>query len=167
MSRRSKWGFRVDTSQGVFPQAGVGHHSGWQCGRCGEIKPQLGSRKWRGALMQCAGCASKDRSDAMPPPSPLRPALNDRQIGRMSYRIELFKRRGVDEERAERLACRLQSRDADADDRRMCLECSNLQRGGTCFAAKNKSLVVHVQGHQFTPITDVLHRCPTFSFQTP
>lgn len=83
----------------------------------------------------------------------MRAALNDRQIARMQFRIELFQRRGLIEREAEQLADRLADRDEDGDDRRVCLECQHL-RGNNCAAGS-------------TPFRSTLQRCPSFTWEMP
>lgn len=115
----------------------------------------------------------------------MRQALTDKQIDRMVFRIALFQRRGWSQDRAERFACRLADRDAERDDRRACIECTELQDSGTCFALRqeHKRLAtapdkktraeaaqrsVFGGAHPATEcITDVLVRCPAFNFVTP
>jgi hypothetical protein len=99
-----------------------------------------------------------------------RPALNDRQIGHMQFRLDLFARRGFTVAQAEALADRLAQRDYDRDDRRMCAECSNLQDGGTCFAAAQgwiPNTTRHSDWRHFTPVRTLLMRCEAFSFAKP
>jgi hypothetical protein len=92
--------------------------------------------------------------DNLPVPSMARPALNDRQISRMVFRIGLLQRRGMPENAAERWADRLHDRDMDGDDRRICLECANFTRSRTCFRRLPTS-------------PDQLARCPGFEWQKP
>ncbi len=96
----------------------------------------------------------------------MRPALNDKQIARMAYRIGLFRRRGLSERDAEQLADRLADRDFERDDRRMCIECEHLQpKPGTCFMAQ-QGLLPSTSRH-LQPVLTVLARCERFSFQAP
>ena len=90
--------------------------------------------------------------------------MNDRQIARHAFRVRLFTRRGWKPDKAEAWADRLIERDADRDDRRLCIECSALQRTGGCFQAQQGRL----QGidRRLTPITDLLQRCEGFQWQT-
>lgn len=82
------------------------------------------------------------------------PAWGEAQIRRYTFREALFRRRGVSADVAERLGDRLATRDHERDDRRVCLECSNLQRGNTC--------------HKQQPVLlTQLMRCDNFQFQTP
>lgn len=94
-----------------------------------------------------------------------RPALTDRQIARMRYRIGLFQRRGLTEIDAELLADRLADRDYQRDDRRMCIECAHLQRDGGCFAARQGWIEGAAKWMQ--PIKQLLLRCEMFSWSQP
>lgn len=89
----------------------------------------------------------------------------DREFTRFAFRLGLFQRRGVDEQRAESLADRLALRDQERDDRRICLECQHLQRSGHCFAAA-QGWISNASKH-LTPVQDRLARCEAFAFQTP
>lgn len=89
---------------------------------------------------------------------------NDAQIRRFTFREGLFRRRGMQPDDAERLADRLATRDAERDERRVCIECSNYQRGGTCFAAQQGRMACHPRAQV---LKDVLQRCDHFSYQTP
>jgi hypothetical protein len=91
---------------------------------------------------------------------------NDRQIERFNWRMALFQRRGMDEQKAEALADRLAERDAERDDRRVCIECESYQQDGRCNKHRNKRLP-EVVSHDFKPIPDLLQRCPVFAFQVP
>ena len=84
----------------------------------------------------------------------VRPALNDRQIARMQFRIGLFQRRGLSEAKAESLADRLALRDDQRDDRRLCLECAALLSAVRCK-------------HGHAVLLEVLQRCPSFTFEKP
>jgi hypothetical protein len=84
----------------------------------------------------------------------LRPALNDRQIARMAFRIALFMKRGHTEPEAEALADRLADRDYDGDDRRMCVECAHVRPQYRCEAGG-------------AAIRGLLQRCPLFAWEMP
>lgn len=90
----------------------------------------------------------------LPPVAPARPAVTDKQINRMSFRIELFQQHGWDEQRAERWADHLHQRDIERDDRRLCVECKNLLSQWRC-------------AQRGTVLADQLQRCPTFAWNTP
>lgn len=62
---------------------------------------------------------------------PLSEAMNSGEIERFNGRVALFAGRGIHIEEAELLADGLVKRDREKDDRRMCLECSQL-RGTRC-----------------------------------
>jgi len=93
------------------------------------------------------------------------PAWGDAQIKRFTFREALFRRRGQSAQTAEQWADRLAARDHERDDRRVCLECSSLQRGGSCFAVSQGDMPNVSAKH--SPVIDVLQRCDSFSFQTP
>lgn len=61
---------------------------------------------------------------------------------------------------AEHLAERLTLRDRQADDRRMCVECRELEAGGRCAAARRGALASTER--RFEPTPNVLMRCPAF-----
>jgi len=94
-----------------------------------------------------------------------RPALTDRQIARMQFRLDLFRRRGFSPADADKLADRLADRDHERDDRYCCAECSNLQERGTCFAAAQGWLPNTARN--FSPVRTLLQRCEQFSFAKP
>lgn len=93
------------------------------------------------------------------------PAWGEAQIRRYVFREALFRRRGVSADVAESLGDRLATRDHERDDRRVCLECSNLQRGGKCFAVQQGHMKDVSPKHE--PVTNILFRCDFFQFQTP
>lgn len=86
----------------------------------------------------------------------------DRVAERTERRIELFVRRRLDEDTAVDLAGRLALRDADDDERRVCLECTHLQSDGGCYAARQGWL--HATPRNFTPVRDLLQRCDRFDW---
>lgn len=122
-----------------------------------------------------------------PESAPLLPVpWTDRETARFTFRDALFKRRGCSPAEAETLADQLATRDRDRDDRRLCLECSHLQRDGGCFQARQGLLDPEVperamtpkqveQAEQqrlrwrndFRPLRTTLQRCASFTFQLP
>lgn len=45
-----------------YPFAGAGHHLGWKCIRCSQVRPMLGSKQrlWKGVLSKlCAHCVEQ------------------------------------------------------------------------------------------------------------
>lgn len=80
--------------------------------------------------------------------------LDDRQIGRLEFRTELFQRHGWPLERAEAWADRLVERDTERDDRRLCVECRNLLHDWRC-----------AQGG--TVVAEQLQRCDQFQWEKP
>jgi hypothetical protein len=111
--------------------------------------------------------------------------LTDKQQVRLSFRVALFKRRGWDERKAMDYADRLIERDAERDDRRLCIECAALQTGNTCFSIRqehkrltaiadkderiraSRASVFGAAHPQSECITDILIRCPSFEFVKP
>ncbi|MBK7052029.1 MAG: hypothetical protein IPH54_15695 [Rhodoferax sp.] len=68
-------------------------------------------------------------------------AANTTELALMTRRLAHFDRLGLDIDQAERQADMLQQRDREADDRRSCLECSNLTGHGrtwNCRAARQR-----------------------------
>lgn len=84
---------------------------------------------------------------------PRMPAWNDRQISRFSFRESLFTRRGLTPADAETLADELAFRDFDYDDRRVCVECKNWQRGNTCSQSLPTSMTQLARCHGFKFVT--------------
>ena len=95
----------------------------------------------------------------------MRPALNEKQIARMAWRIQRFRRLGMAEARAEALADKLADRDHERDDRRVCAECSNYAQDGSCLPARQGRMPN--TSRRFEPVPDVLQRCAFFDFATP
>lgn len=89
--------------------------------------------------------------------------LTDRELKRFAYRVGLFVRRRCSESKAEWLADVLALRDQRRDDRRMCIECKNLQQKGTCFAAGKMTDA----DPRMSPPRYILQRCNHFEWQTP
>ena len=94
-----------------------------------------------------------------------KPSQGNRELARATFRVALFKRRGLAELTATDLAARLADRDADRDDRRMCLECSHLQTSGGCFAAAQGWLPATSKKHH--PVQNLLQRCERFTWVKP
>jgi len=80
--------------------------------------------------------------------------LTPRQQVRHDFRVQLFQQHGWPQERAAAWAMRLVERDADGDDRRLCVECSNLLSQWRC---RERGAV----------LAETLQRCPTFNWATP
>lgn len=62
--------------------------------------------------------------------------------------------------RAAVLADRLACRDADGDDRRVCLECASLGPRGRCSAAA--AGLIEGASRRLQPVPDLLQRCEAF-----
>jgi hypothetical protein len=107
------------------------------------------------------------RSQYLPACDLDRPALTDRELGRMAFRIRLFQSRSWDEQRAEAWADRLQDRDAAKDPRHICMECTHLRT----WMAADRETGAEVRDWKCqakgTLLADVLQRCPKFTWETP
>lgn len=75
------------------------------------------------------------------------------ELSRMDYRSNLFQRRGLEPLKAATLAHALVKRDAQEDDRRLCIECKHYRQSGTC-----------AKGHGQLRMTP--QRCPSFDWMT-
>ena len=84
----------------------------------------------------------------------MRESMNEREIGRFTFREALFRRRGLPPHEAEALADRLVERDRDHDDRWMCIECDGHRPTYRCAAGG-------------FPMVGVLQRCGLFTWMTP
>lgn len=80
--------------------------------------------------------------------------MTDKQETRRLYRVELFEAQGFEHWRAQMWSWRLVHRDADRDDRRLCVECHHLLSGWRC------------RRHEAV-LPDTLQRCPSFEWERP
>lgn len=87
------------------------------------------------------------------------------EINRFLARQGMFNRRGLSPADSEQLAEKCLLRDRDMDDRRMCIECKNLQRGGGCFAAAQGW--VAGAPRNLVPVKTILMRCERFEWAVP
>jgi hypothetical protein len=78
-------------------------------------------------------------------------------------RVRRFTERGMTPETAEALADRLAMRDADLDDRRLCLECTYLGSRGRCVAAATGRLPG--VSARLEPLQTILQRCEAFGLR--
>lgn len=115
--------------------------------------------RWNGAEGSSKHFVSLDRTATSAPTS----SIAGPSMARHASRVQLFQRRGLAEQGAVDLAAVLSCRDADFDDRRMCIECAHLQRDGGCFAARQG----WIQGAAvyLSPIRTMLQRCERFESQ--
>ncbi len=79
-------------------------------------------------------------------------------IAAFTARRDALLRRGYGPDDADDLAERLALRDAEGDDRRMCVECSYLGTTGRCGAAGRLSGV----DRRLEPVQTILQRCEAF-----
>lgn len=89
--------------------------------------------------------------------------LSNAEAEAFAARLERFTQRGLNLDAAEALAERLAIRDADGDDRRMCLECSYLGALGRCIAAATGRLPG--ASRQLEPVQAILQRCEGFGLR--
>ena len=90
-------------------------------------------------------------------------AWDDAEIETFTARVLMFMRRGSKPSAADELAERLTLRDREQDDRRLCLECSNLSDTGRCIAAASGRLPG--ADKRTEPIQTTLQRCPAFGLR--
>ena len=80
-----------------------------------------------------SGCEAAAANDPTPDTDrwcwPHSAAMNGSEIDTFTQRLHQFTLRGLAAPDAETLADKLVARDREADDRRLCLECSSLSRG--------------------------------------
>ena len=88
---------------------------------------------------------------------------DDAEMARFQARTVVIRRCGIGEQDAEDLAESLTMRDRDADDRRLCLECSHLGERGRCLAAAAGRL--RGVGTRYEPVPTILQRCEAFGLR--
>lgn len=94
---------------------------------------------------------------------PNSPAMNGREIGIFSIRLERLRSLGLDLDSAEKLADRLVIRDRDMDDRIVCFECCHLRNGWRCMNWRNAGAWVHHSNSKLqNDFVHQLQRCPGF-----
>lgn len=93
------------------------------------------------------------------PDKALSPCTHDPREARRPHVMRWFQ----DEDEVEQQLDRLDKRDANGDDLRMCLECSHLLDGGRCLAASRG----HIRGadRRLEPVRDLLQRCEAFGLR--
>ena len=84
-------------------------------------------------------------------------------IETFNRRRDLFLRRRFGGDDADDLAEKLARRDAQGDDRRMCVECSNLGEQGLCLAAAIGKL--SGADRRLKPVQTMLQRCEAFGLR--
>ena len=104
----------------------------------------------------------------MPPEAP-RQAVDAAQAtctpptAQTTARLARMARLAWPEVKGQAAADRLDRRDAEADDRRMCVECSHLSDSGRCVAAAMGRLRGADRRHE--PVPDLLQRCEAFGLR--
>lgn len=93
-------------------------------------------------------------------------AMNTAEVDTFMTRVHLFDRRGISTTDAESMADTLVRRDREADDRRLCLECSHLRRSAglwRCGQSEQACLpVADLPGD----VVNLLQRCSAFDMAT-
>ncbi len=96
-----------------------------------------------GFVVPTLALAEKTRAESATTPDPDRwcwphsTAMNTVEIDTFTGRLARFTDKGLSLDEAEVLADKLVIRDRESDDRRLCLECSNLSRTGTGWSCRN------------------------------
>jgi hypothetical protein len=93
-------------------------------------------------------------------------AMTGSEITTFTTRLHVFTRRGLVAVDAETLADKLVLRDREADDRRVCLECSNLSRGSGWRCTQWQRAGLGAAGVP-ADLARQLQRCDGFSESTP
>jgi hypothetical protein len=107
-------------------------------------------------------------NDAAPPPDPdlycwpHTTAMTTGEIDTFMRRLERFTDKGMGLNEAERLAAKLVMRDREADDRRLCLECSHLAGAGRWSCGNAARAGVSAQGLARELVT-MPQRCQGFT----
>lgn len=125
----------------------------------------------RAAIMEYDGGLSRCEAEALagitPDPDrhcwPHTTAMNTAEIDTFSARVHLFTRHGLDTTEAEKLADSLVTRDRQADDRRVCLECRNLRRGGGLWRCGQPHKAGWAGADRPADLVNLLQRCEGFT----
>ena len=87
-------------------------------------------------------------------------AMNTAEIDTFTARLARFTDRGLILADAEALADKLVNRDREGDDRRLCLECASLNRGGRCSNWQAAGVAIRARDAQLPgDFTTMLQRC--------
>lgn len=89
------------------------------------------------------------------------PCWGDAEIQAFTDRRDRLLRWGYTAQVADGLAERLTLRDRDGDERRLCLECRELEATGRCAAARRGAFPGVDRGLE--PVQDILMRCESFN----
>ena len=94
-------------------------------------------------------------------------AMNTAEIDTFTARLARFTDRGLILADAEALADKLVIRDREGDDRRLCLECASLNRGGRCSNWQAAGVAIRARDAQLPgDFTTMLQRCGGFGGAT-
>lgn len=125
----------------------------------------------RAAIMEYDGGLSRIEAEALagitPDPDrhcwPHTTAMNTAEIDTFTARVLLFTRHGRDTTEAEKLADSLVTRDRQADDRRVCLECRNLRRSGGLWRCGQPHRAGWAGADLPGDLVNLLQRCEGFT----
>lgn len=90
-------------------------------------------------------------------------AMNTGEIVAFTSRTMLFMRRGIEASKADDLAESLMLRDRQADDRRLCLECSHLTGRSPSIWRCRSSQLAGVMPELASDLVTIRQRCPGFN----
>lgn len=114
------------------------------------------------ALDKVQAAAASDTPDASS--WPLSTAMNGAELDSFTARLARFTDRGLILADAERLADVLVIRDREGDDRRVCLECASLHRGGRCGHWQRAGIAIRANDARLPgDFTAMLQRCDGFT----
>jgi hypothetical protein len=83
-----------------------------------------------------------------------------------SARVMRFQQHGLPQRAAEPIARRLAIRDAQEDDRRICMECANLYGSGKGWRCASRPKATIAGPSLPSDLVDLLHRCRGFSLSS-
>ena len=120
--------------------------------------------------MQKTGGDSQAANDPAPDPDrwawPHSETMTGREIDTFTVRLHHFTRRGLVALDAERLADKLVTRDREADDRRLCLECVHLAGHAAVWGCKSwqrSGVAIQARDAQLPgALVQILQRCDGF-----
>jgi hypothetical protein len=90
-------------------------------------------------------------------------AMNTVEIDTFTARVHLFTRHGLDNTDVEGMADALVRRDRDADDRRLCLECSHLRRSAGLWRCGQWQRAGLAAADVRGDVVNLLQRCSAFN----
>lgn len=123
-----------------------------------------------GHIQKITGSATP-ANDLEPDPDrwawPATTAMTGAEIDTFTVRLARFTDEGLTVDEAEKLADMLVTRDRDADDRRLCLECTNVRQGGGMWGCSQWRRAKLGAGGLAADLVRVLQRCDAFKEGCP